>query len=74
MDDRANAGGPIEGLQAANEVPLLLLGRRPEQGLVEVAVMADLVARMRQAIVEQRFEAFRAGIWAQWAPEDTPLP
>ncbi len=56
----------------------LLVAGEPTAGRIlslhNLAWLADLVARMRQAIVEQRFEAFRAGIWAQWAPGETPLP
>ncbi len=56
----------------------LLVAGEPTAGRIltlhNLAWLADLVARMRQAIVEGRFEAFRAGIWAQWAPGETPLP
>ena len=56
----------------------LLVAGEPTAGRIltlhNLAWLADLVARMRSAIVEGRFEAFRAGIWAQWAPGETPLP
>lgn len=41
--------------------------------LHNLAWLADLVTRMRQAIVEGRFEAFRTEVWAVWAPGSEPV-
>ena len=54
----------------------LLVTKEPTAGRIitlhNLAWLADLVARMRVAIVEGRFEELRREVWSVWAPDEEP--
>ncbi len=54
----------------------LLVTREPTAGRIitlhNLAWLADLVGRMREAIVAGRFDKLRREVWAAWAPDEQP--
>jgi queuine tRNA-ribosyltransferase len=54
----------------------LLVTSEPTAGRIltlhNLAWLADLVARMRAAIVEGRFGELRRQVWETWAPNQSP--
>jgi queuine tRNA-ribosyltransferase len=69
---------PLSSRYSRAYVRHLLVTNEPTAGRIitlhNLAWLADLTARMRRAIVEGRFEALRAEIWATWAPGEVPPP
>jgi queuine tRNA-ribosyltransferase len=67
---------PLSGRYSRAYLRHLLVTNEPTAGRIitlhNLAWLADLVAGMRSAIVEGRFEDFRRQVWRTWAPGQEP--
>jgi queuine tRNA-ribosyltransferase len=67
---------PLSGRYSRAYLRHLLVTGEPTAGRIitlhNLAWLADLVARIRTAIVEGRFDQFRRQVWQTWAPAEAP--
>ena len=67
---------PVSSRYSRAYIRHLLVAGEPTAGRIitlhNLAWLAALVAQMRQAIVEGRFDHFRRSVWALWAPGEPP--
>jgi queuine tRNA-ribosyltransferase len=67
---------PLSARYSRAYIRHLLVTNEPTAGRIitlhNLAWLADLTARMREAIKADAFEEFRSGVWAVWAPGETP--